>query len=151
MPNNPSALHEALRLIRSTPGYTEVGVHLAQLASEGDIRVDMSLQDRAQTDLRGIITLGPEAVEASALSLAQTLVHEAYHLRQNPLWKTVSFWSGVVTRTPVMRRYEQPAYQTAIDFLEAAKNAHPHLAEEAILEQDAIRQVFATDFGGMLT
>ena len=145
-----AVLSEALRLIQATPGYEETGVRLAQLASEGRIRLDRELQDRAQAGLLGTITLGPEAATAGALSLAQTLVHEQYHLRQNPLLKTASFWTGVMTRTPVMRRYEQPAYQAAVDFLEAVKRAHPHLAGEANAEQAAVRQVFAQDFGATL-
>ena len=144
------ALPEALHLIRSTPGYTEVGVHLAQLASRGRIKVDLDLPDRARAGLLGTITLGPEAAESSVVSLAQTLVHEHYHGCQNPFLKTVSFWSGIVTRTPVMRRYEQPAYQAAVDFLEAVKQGHPHLTQEAVWEQEAVRQVFAADFGAAL-
>jgi hypothetical protein len=58
---------------------------------------------------------------ASKQTAQKHAVHEANHLRQNPLLKTVSFWGGVVTRTPGMRRYEQPAYQAAVDFLEAVK------------------------------
>jgi hypothetical protein len=155
MPQNltglPAAFHEALRLIRTTPGYAEVGVDLAQLASEQRIRVNPTLDDRAHAGLLGTITLGPEAAESGALSLAQTLVHEYFHLRrQNPFLKTASFWTGVATRTPVMMRYEKPAYQAAHDFLEAAKKAHPQLAEEAEAEQSAIRQVFASGFGGTL-
>jgi hypothetical protein len=72
-------------------------------------------------------------------------------LHQNPLLKTASFWGGVLTRTPVMRRYEQPAYQSAVDFLEAVRRTHPHLADEAQAEQNAIRQVFAADFDGALS
>ena len=147
----PAALPEALRLIRSTPGHAEVGARLEQLVSQGRLRVDLNLPDRARAGLLGTITLGPEAAEASALSLAQTLVHEAHHLRQNPLLKTASFWAGVLTRTPVMRRYEQPAYQSAIDFLQVVGQAHPYLAAEARAEQNAVRQVFATGFGGTLT
>lgn len=56
----------------------------------------------------------------------------------------------MVSRTPVMRRYEQPAYQAALDFLQAVKGAHPHLAEEAAGEQAAVRQVFEIGFGGTL-
>lgn len=141
---------QAIRLIRSTPGYAETGVALAQMASENHIHLDPEMEDRAQAGLLGTITLGPEAVESSTLSLAQTLVHEYFHLRQNPLLKTVSFWSGVLSHTPVMKRYEQPAYQAAIDFLEAVKRKHPHLAEEAESEQSAIRQVFQIGFGGDL-
>lgn len=150
MPSTPDSLHEALRLIRTTPGYAEVGVELAQMVSENRIRVDSALDDRAHAGLLGSITLGPEAIEASPLSLAQTLVHEHFHLRQNPLQKTVSFWSVVVSRTPVMKRYEQPAYRAAFDFLEAVKRAHPHLVQEAEAEQAAIAQVFEIGFGESL-
>jgi hypothetical protein len=87
----PSALHESLRLVRSTPGYAQIGVQLGQLDADGRIKVNLDLEDRAQASLLGMITLGPEAAEASVVSLAQTLVHEAHHLRQNPLLKTVSF------------------------------------------------------------
>ena len=148
-PNSPQ-FQQAIRLIQSTPGYVEIGVALAQMASENRIRVDGNLEDRAQAGLLGTITLGPEAVESSALSLAQTLVHEHFHLRQNPLQKTVSFWSGVLSLSPVMKRYEQPAYQAGIDFLEAVKRKHPHLTDEADNEQAEIRQIFELDFGGIL-
>src|SRR4028119_687441 len=96
----PPALHEALRIIRTTSGYTEVGIDLAQLVSEDRIRVHPTLEDRAHAGLLGTITLGPEAAQASPLSLAQTLVHEHYHLRrQHLLLKTVSFWIGVLSHT----------------------------------------------------
>jgi hypothetical protein len=143
-------LHEAIRLIRTTPGYMEVGIELAQLTSEDRIRVHPTLEDRAHAGLLGTITLGLEAAQATPLSLAQTLVHEHYHLHQNPLQKTVSFWSGVLSHTPVMRRYERPAYEAAFAFLEAVKQAHPHLAAEAQAEQAAICQVFETAFGETL-
>ena len=145
-----NTLQAALRLVGSTPGYVEVGVALAQLSCDNRIRFDPNLPDRAQTALTGVITLGPEAAESSPLSLAQTLVHEHFHLKQNPLMKTVSFWSGVATKTNVMKRYEEPAYQAACDFLEAVKKAHPLLAAEAEDEQAAIRQVFAEGFDGDL-
>jgi len=147
---NFPTFQDAIRLIQSTPGYAQTGVALAKMASENRIRVDESLEDRAQAGLLGTITLGPEAIESSAVSLAQTLVHEHFHLHQNPLQKTVSFWSGVLSQSPVMKRYEQPAYQAAMDFLEAVKRKHPHLANEAENEQAAIRQVFELGFGGDL-
>ncbi len=143
-------LSPAIGLIRSVRGYNEIGIELEQLAAQNRIRVDANLDARAQTSLSGIITLGPEAIASSALSLAQTLVHEHYHLHQNPFLKTASFWAGVATRTPVMRRYEQPAYEMALDFLEAVKRDHPHLAREAEIEQNAVRCVFANDFGVQL-
>ena len=143
-------LQAALRLVGSTPGYVEVGMALAQLSSDNRLRFDPNLEDRAQTALTGVMTIGPEAAESSPLSLAQTLVHEHFHLGQNPLLKTVSFWSGVATKTNVMKRYEEPAYRAAYDFLEAVKQAHPNLAVEAEDEQAAIRQVFAEGFDGDL-
>jgi hypothetical protein len=145
---NLPSLDKALELIRATPGYENIAAELARLAAQGRIRVDSKLEDRAQAGLLGTITLGPEAIESNPLSLAQTLVHEHYHLHQNPLEKTVSFWSGVWQRTPVMRRYEQPAYRAALRFLNAVENSQPHRAEEVQREQAAIRQVFAINFGG---
>jgi hypothetical protein len=146
-----NSLDEALHLIGATPGYEALAQQLAQLRADGKIRFDENLEDRAQAGLWGTITLGPEAIESSALSLAQTLVHEAWHLRQNPFLKTVSFWSGVFTRTHPMRRYEAPAYRAAWQFLEAVKMAHPPLAIEAQAEQIAIRQVYESTFGGALS
>lgn len=150
-PFQEALLEAALRLVRSTRGYAEVGVELSQMASENRIRVNPALEDRAQAGLLGTLTLGPEAMSASPLSLAQTLVHEHFHLRrQSPWLKTVSFWSGIAQGTHVMKRYEQPAYLAAHEFLEAVKRAHPHLAEEAEAEQRALCQVFAAEFGAPL-
>lgn len=141
-------LNEAIAIVRGTRGYEKVALDLAQLASENRIRVDARLEDRAQAGLTGTITLGEEAATSSALSLAQTLVHEHFHLRrQNPLLKTVSFWSGVVSRRPVMARYEKPAYRAAWDFLETVARSQPHFEGEARAEQSAIAQVFQSGFG----
>ena len=140
-------ISQALELICSIRGYKETGIALQKLAAQNRIRFDREMEDRAQTGLLGNITLGPEAIASNTVSLAQTLVHEAYHLHQNPFLKTVSFWTGFLTHTPVMRRYEQPAYQAAIDFLADVKRTQPHLAQEAEREQNAMRCVFANDFG----
>lgn len=145
-----SRLQEALRIIGSTPNYSEVAVELAQLASEDKVQFNPALADRAQATLLGSIMLGPEAMSSSPLSLAQTLVHEHFHLHQNPFLKTLSFWSGIVRGAPVMKHYEQPAYQAAQDFLEAVKRARPDLAVEAEGEQRAIQQVFKISYGGSL-
>jgi hypothetical protein len=146
-----SPLQEALRIIRVTPGYAKVAIELAQWASDNRILIDPNIEDRAHAGLLGTLTLGLEAVQGSPLSLAQTLVHEHFHLRlQNPFLKTVSFWSGVARGAHVMRRYEQPAYQAAHDFLQVVKEASPGLAIEAEAEQRAIRQVFAAEFGAEL-
>ena len=144
---NSFPLDEAIAIVRTTRGYEKVAQDLAQLASENRIRFDARLEDRAQAGLTGTITLGEEAASSSALSLAQTLVHEHFHLRkQNPLLKTVSFWRGVATRTPVMARYEKPAYRAAWDFLEMVARSQPLLANEARAEQSAIAQVFQSGF-----
>jgi hypothetical protein len=145
-----SPLQEALRIIQTTPSYAEVAIELAQMNSANRIGLDPTLEDRTQASLLGSITLGLEAIESSPLSLAQTLVHEHFHLRQNPLLKTPSFWSGLLTGSHVMKRYEQPAYQAAFDFLEAVKRGEPALAPEAVAEQRAIQQVFSTEYGGTL-
>jgi hypothetical protein len=147
---NLETLARALSIIGATPGYKTVHTDLTRLISKNKLRFSPRLPDRAQTSLFGIITLGPEAVESSPLSLAQTLVHEQFHLHQNPLLKTVSFWVGVFTRTPVMQRYEQPAYQAAIDFLEAVKSSHSVLKHEANREQSEVRQAFHAGYGGIL-
>lgn len=136
----------ALQLIAATPGYEKTAHELKRLAQSGRMRFDASLEDRAQTGLLKTIVIGPEAMESSPLSLAQTLVHEQFHLHQNPLLKTVSFWSGVATRTSVMARYERPAYRAAWEFLQAVACAHPLLANAARAEQNAIRLVFENDF-----
>lgn len=148
--NRAPAIEEALALIAATPGHAEVAASLTALFQKGRIHANPQIEDRARANLLGSITLGPEAVGANPLSLAQTLVHEQHHLRQNPFLKTVSFWSGVLTRTPVMKRYEQPAYQAAIDFLEAVKNAHPQWAQQAAAEQQEVRAAFAAGYRGWL-
>lgn len=149
--NLNAALAGALRIIGTTPGYEDVARDLTALYGRERIRFDAALEDRAHAGLLGAITLGPEAAAAGPLSLAQTLMHEHFHLRQqNPLEKTASFWRGVASRTEPMQRYERPAYRAAFDFLEAVKSAHSLLADEAAYEQDAIRQVFESSYGGAL-
>lgn len=64
--------------------------------------------------------------------------------------RTVSCWSGVATKTNVIKRYEEPAYRAAYDFLEAVQQANPNLAAEAEDERAAIRQVFTEGFDGDL-
>lgn len=140
----------ALQLIAATPGYEKTAHKLQQLAQSRRVRFDAAMEDRAQTGLLKNIVLGPEAMESSPLSLAQTLVHEHFHLYQNPLLKTVSFWSGMATRTHVMARYERPAYRAAWEFLQVVARTHPHLAGIARAEQNAIRMVFQNDFGQKL-
>lgn len=138
----------ALDLIAATPGYGEIAVDLRRLLERGKIRFAPALEDRAHAGLTGTITLGPEALEASALGLAETLVHEHFHLRrQSQLAKTVSFWRGVLTRTPVMRAYERPAYAAALHFLRAVEAAFPEQAAEARQEQAAVAATFTAVYG----
>jgi hypothetical protein len=147
---NDAKLQASLRLIEATPGFADVGRHLFSMEQSGRILFEPKLEDRAQAGLLGTITLGPEAIQGSVLSLAQTLVHEYFHLRQNPFLKTVSFWSGVFTRTHPMKRFEEPAYAFALEFLDAVQRARPELIEEAQAEQRAVRQVFESTFGSAL-
>jgi hypothetical protein len=145
-----STLDDALALIARVPGYAPVAEQLQRLRDRGAIRILPGLADRAHAGLLGSITLGPEPFQDGVLSLAETLVHEAFHLRQNPLEKTASFWLGVVTGAPVMRRYERPAYRAAADFLRAVAAHLPELADEAARERFAVEQVFRTEYGAEL-
>ena len=131
-------LTEALALIARVPGYAGI----AQNLTRRTIRYIPTLVDRGQATLLGVILIGPEALEGSLVGLAETLVHEEFHTRQNHLLKTHSFWSGVFTRTPVMARYERPAYQAALDFLQALATL-PEFADEALAEADAVRTSYA--------
>ena len=145
-----STFDDALRLIATTPGYVETAQNLAQMRDDGKIHFDGALEDRGQAHLGGSISLGSEALDGHPLSLAETLVHEAFHQTQNPLQKTGSFWAGVLTGTDTMRRYEQPAYEAAIAFLNAAMTAHPDLADFAQSEIESIHETFAANYGGSL-
>lgn len=138
----------ALDLIAATPGYAAAARDLARLQDRGRIRFAPTLADRAHAGLTGRITLGPEALDGSVLGLAETLVHEYHHTRQFPLLKTLSFWKGVLTRTPVLRAYERPAYQAACDFLTAVARHFPDLTAEAAAEHAAVRETFAANYGG---
>lgn len=145
-----NAVTAALDLIARTPGYEETAHQLEVRRERGRLRIDPDLIDRAQATLTGTILLGPESLEGDTLGLAQTLVHEHYHLRQNPFEKTVSFWQGVALRRPVMRRYERPAYEAALRFLEAVARAFPDLAGKARREAEEIRATFEVHYGGTL-
>jgi len=143
-----SSVQAALDLIVATPGYEGVADDLARLDRAGRIRYAATLEDRAHAGQLGTITLGPEALATGPLSLAETLVHEHFHLkRQNPFHKTVSFWSGIATRTPIMARYERAAYWAALDFLHAVAQARPDLADEARQEAVAVEATFAACYG----
>jgi len=143
---------EAIAIISEVPGYEAVAAHLGNWQSRGRIKVNPRLPDRARAGLWGCITLGPETLASPPLSVAQTLVHEHFHLtRQHPLLKSVSFWMGVFTRSHPMLRYERPAYLAAWRFLEAAARAQPALGPLARAERAAIQQVFQSGFGATLS
>lgn len=144
-------LTDAIDLVERTPGYEAAGAELRAMAATGRIVLRPDLTDRAHAGLTGRIYLGPEPfADGSAVGLAETLVHERYHLHQLPLLKTASFWAGVVTGTPTMRRYERPAYRAAFDFLEAVRATFPELAAEVRREQKAVLQSFEAHYGGPL-
>lgn len=138
----------AIELIAATPGYDAVARDLRRRLERGRLRFVPTLEDRAQAGLTGVIRIGPEAMHGTVLSLAATLVHEHYHLRrQHPLHKTVSFWNGVLTRRPVMRAYEAPAYRAQEVFLEAVAAAFPNLADEALQERSMVAAAFSSQYG----
>lgn len=148
-PPQQAHVRTAIDLIYQTPGHSEIARDLLLFLSRGDIRFVPTLPDRAHAGLMGALTLGPEALSGEPLGLAETLVHEHYHLRrQHPLHKTVSFWAGVLTRTNVMRAYEKPAYRAALRFLAGVEQAFPDLAGAAQRERNGIAQTFMASYGG---
>ena len=134
---------EAIALIARVPGYGEVAQNLACRT----VRYVPTLEDRGEATLFGVILIGPEALEGSLVGLAETLVHEEFHTRQNHFLKTHSFWSGVFTRTPVMARYERPAYRAALDFLAALAAAFPEHADEALAEHEMVQASYSAFYG----
>ncbi|MBC8142648.1 MAG: hypothetical protein H7Y38_14550 [Armatimonadetes bacterium] len=151
--NVQEKIEEAIMLVRRTPGYSGIAQELAQLLADGNICYHAGLEDRAHAGLLGTITLGAEpfAPEGTVLGLAETLVHERFHLHQNPLLKTASFWTGIVTRADPMIAYERPAYQAAAQFLEVYRAAHPAGADEADAELVAVRDTFESSYGEALS
>lgn len=141
------AVDESLDLIAATPGYEAVAHRLRRTS----IRLLPSLPDRAQTGLWGHITLGPEPFtgteDRARVSLAGTLVHEHFHLRQNPLEKTASFWLGAWMRRHPMRRYEAPAYAAQQEFLHAFARHFPALQTIALAELEQVQAAFASHYG----
>ncbi len=141
------AIDSALELIAETPGYENIARRLRRTP----IRLLPSLVDRAQTSLWGRITLGPEPFTGTEdrvrVSLAATLVHEHFHLRQHPLEKTASFWLGAATHHHPMRRYEAPAYAAQQQFLRALTRSHPALQTLALAELEQVQAAFARHYG----
>jgi len=144
-------IREAIDLVARTPGYGAEARELADLLRRGRIRYAPALADRALVTLTGVIKLGAEALDGPLVGLAETLVHERFHLHQNPFLKTTSFWTGVATRTPVMRRYEEPAYLAGLCFLRAIEAAFPALADVARAEQDDVAATFAAVYQAPLS
>lgn len=142
-------VREAVALIARTPGYAGVAADLAGWIARERVRFVPALEDRGQATLTGRLLLGPEALSGHALGLAETLVHEHFHLRrQTPLAKTASFWGGALTGRPVMRAYEAPAYRAALEFLAAVGAALPEWSAAARAERDAVLATFAACYGG---
>lgn len=129
---------QAVTLIAQVPGYTPVAQDLATRP----IYFVPTLKDRGEARLNGSILIGPEALEGSLVGLAETLVHEQFHTQQSPFAKTPSFWLGVFTRTPLMARYERPAYRAALRFLEQVALALPEHAADALREAEAVRLAY---------
>jgi hypothetical protein len=144
-------LTQTIALIAQVPGYAAVAADLATILAAGKIRIVPTLVDRGHAGLlRDSITLGLEPFDSVPVGLAETLVHEHFHLGQHPLLKTASFWSGVFTQTNIMRRYEAPAYRAGVDFLRALSAQFPQYAPEAENEISAICQTYETDYGTAL-
>ncbi|MEO7717612.1 MAG: hypothetical protein ABIY70_15545 [Capsulimonas sp.] len=143
-------LQAALKIVASVPQGAQIAVDLARRR----LRFDARLTDRAQTTMLRTIVLGPEPfhgeAEWAAVSLAGTLVHEHWHTRQNPLWKSWSFWAGILTRTHPMLRYEQPAYARQIGFLEELARVSPAHTPFARAEAEEVRAAFALHYRGEL-
>ncbi len=144
------SVSEAIALILRTPGYEEAARDLSDTVARGKMRFAADIEDRAHAGLTGVYHIGDEALNGSCLGLAETLIHERHHTHQNPLAKTASFWKGAFTGANIMRDYERPAYEAAIEFLQAVERWLPDLADEARQEQSAIRQVFLTEYGEAL-
>lgn len=145
--NTAETVAQALQLIQKTPGYSTIAEDLQRRF----IRYLPSFPDRGTVTWRGEIVLGPEpfagSVNQSRVSVAGTLMHEAWHLRQNPFLKTVSFWAGTATCEHPMRRYEWPAYRQQAEFLTALALARPELRTIALHEREAVLASFQIIYG----
>lgn len=131
---------DAIALIRRTSGYTDVADDLDAWFASLDVIYDPNLPDRAQVSVLGTLILGPEPFEPPLLGLAETLVHEHHHrFRQHHLQKTVSVWAGIATRTPVMARYERPAWRAALAFVQTVRQHQVCDPAECDAEEHAIR------------
>ena len=134
---------QAVELIRSVEGYHAVADDLELWQRRRAVRYVATLVDRAQTTLSGLLVIGPEPFDGPLISLGETLVHEHFHrFRQGHLAKTTSFWIGVATRSPVMARYERPAWRAGLAFVRAARAQHAWDALECDAEEIAILRSF---------
>lgn len=128
-PDAEALLLAAITLVSETPGYSHIAADLHQRWNSGKLRIE-PITDRGTTSFNGIIYIGPETLGDGLVATAATLVHEHFHTTQFPLTKTVSFWSGVFTSTPVWQRLERPAYRAAVAFLEALSQSRPDLTRD---------------------
>ncbi|MFM7323017.1 MAG: hypothetical protein ACKO5K_16075 [Armatimonadota bacterium] len=134
---------DAIARIGAVPGYASVARDLGALLDAGRIRHDPDLEDRAVVEWTGMVVLGEEPFQGASVGLEETLVHEHHHRkRQANLMKSASFWTGVVTKTPVMARYERPAYRAALDYLAAVGVARPDDRIDAEREAEAVRRTW---------
>jgi hypothetical protein len=122
------------------------------LLLSGQLRFDPTLSDRAVTDWRGHITVGSEPMTGCLVGLAETLVHEQFHRTQPAYAKTLSFWGGIITQTPVWRRLEMPAYRAAYAFLiameqYAVESERSDWIREAQQERFAVLHAFQALYG----
>ena len=128
-------LRSALAVIESVSDYSDVSERILF----HKIFYSPQFTDRAEVTLWGGIRVGPAAC-GSALGLAGTLVHEEYHLKQPLLWRTWSFWRGILRREHTMKWLEWPAYRQQISFLmAAARQGIPGAAVEAQDVLDSFR------------
>ncbi|MGC4047448.1 MAG: hypothetical protein QM758_26940 [Armatimonas sp.] len=148
-PDAVKLLLAAIALVTETPGYGSMGADLRQRWESGKLRLE-PIDDRGTTSFNGIIRIGPETLADGPVATAATLVHEHFHTTQFPLSKTVSFWSGVITQTPVWQRLERPAYRAAVAYLEALAQSHPNLAAICHQEINATRSSFETFYRAVL-
>lgn len=140
-PDAEAVLLAALVLVGQTPGYESTAADLNRRWKSGKLRIE-PITDRGNASFSGVIRIGPETLADGLVATAATLVHEQFHTTQFPLAKTASFWSGIVTGTPVWQRLERPAYRAAVAFLETLAQSRPDLASDCQREIVATRVSF---------
>ncbi len=147
-PSRRLRVADAIARIGSVPGYEHVSAQLTTLLESGHILHDSDLSDRAVVEWTGRMILGEEPFEGPRVGLEETLVHEHHHRhRQANLLKSASFWAGIATRTPVMARYERPAYRAALKYLAEVARSRPDDHDDALREANAVRRTWDIVYG----